>query len=90
MALPISYWFFFLSNRYSKVFDQYVKNMIAIQKQWPNVQAKKHFIIYHILFPDMNKTIAVTISAELTFDRDSIREAADKLNKRAGTKIFNW
>ena len=43
--------------------------------------------LYHpILFPDMNKKIAVTISGELTFDRDSIRKAADMLNKRAGTK----
>jgi hypothetical protein len=79
-----------LSNRYSKVFDQYVKNVPAIQKRWPNVNSKKHLIIRHVLFPDMNKTIAVTISGEIKFDRDSIRKAADLLNRRAGEKIFNW
>jgi hypothetical protein len=79
-----------LSNSYSKVFDEYVNNMPAIQKRWPDVGSKNHFVIRHTRFPDMNKTIAVTISGELKFDRDSIRKAADTLNRRAGRKLFNW
>ena len=37
--------------------------------------------IFNRQFPDMNKTIAVTISGELRFDLDSIRKAADTLNQ---------
>ena len=79
-----------LSNGYSKVFDEYVNNMPAIQKRWPDVGSRNHFVIHHTRFPDMNKTIAVTISGELKFDPDSIKKAADTLNRRAGRKLFNW
>ena len=69
-------WIHRLSNTYFRVFDKYVNNMPAIKKRWPKVNAKNHLVIHHTIFPDMIKTIAVSISGEVKFEQGSIKGPA--------------